>query len=264
MRRKNLDVSIVPVLAVLCGATLLLVGHGPAAIIAAVLLLFALPGRALAIVLFPAEQPGSLNLSLWTVGLSLVIDVLGGLLLNLTVGLQRDAWSILLSVAALTLGTLALVRRQRLAESAAGVAETTPDAPFRAVGTRRRRPNGWQVCVTSVAVFLAAVAIWVSWRSATVQQRPGFTQLWLVSQGSSPSTAASLGVTNDENIATKYVLVYNDGTKARTWTLTLASGQTWRATVPVQAKHEAVANLYLTAASGSPYRHVTLKPAVGT
>ncbi len=256
MRHKNLDVLITLVLAALCGATLLLVGHGPAAICAAVLLLFVLPGRALATVLFPAEQPGSLNLNLWSIGLSISIDVLGGLVLNFSVGLQRDAWSIFLPVVALVLGGLALLRRQR-------VPGYSPD------GNRWWRPNGWQLCLTSVAIFVAAVAIWVSWHSATVQERPGFTQLWLVPHGSATSAAsasasASLGVTNDEHAQTQYVLVYTDGAEPRAWTLSLAVGQTWRATVPVNVKHEAVANLYLTVANGTPYRHVTLKPAAGT
>lgn len=252
MRLKNPDVLITLVLAALCGATLLLVGHGPAAICAAVLLLFVLPGRALATVLFPAEQLGSLNLNLWSIGLSISIDVLGGLVLNFSVGLQRDTWSIFLSVVALVLGGLALLRRQR-------VSGYSPD------GNRWWRPNRWQLCLTSVAIFFAAVAVWVSWHSATVQERPGFTQLWLVPHGSATSAvSASLGVTNDEHTQRQYVLVYTDGAKARTWTLSLAVGQTWRETVPVNAGHEAVANLYRTVASGTPYRHVTLKPAVGT
>jgi uncharacterized membrane protein len=265
MRRNNLDAVIVLALAAICGAILLLVGHGPAAVIAAVLLLFLLPGRAVAIALFPAEPPGSLNLNLWTVGLSLTVDVLGGLLLNVTVGLQRDAWSILLSVVALAVGALALVRRQRATPGTAGLAETTPDGSLPAVRPRWWRPGGWQIAVTSVAVFFGAVAIWISWHSATTQERPGFTQLWLAPKGAATTaTTASLGVTNNEDNPTQYVVVYSNGGKARKWTLDLAVGQTWRATVAVQAKHQAVADLYLTSVGRTPYRHVTLKPGVGT
>src|SRR5438477_9447436 len=76
------------------------------------LFLFILPGYALFVALFPLQDYGPGERSLFILGLSLVITILGGVILNLTVwGLSTSSWTVLLSIISLSGSVIGWLRR---------------------------------------------------------------------------------------------------------------------------------------------------------
>jgi len=109
--------------------------------------------------------------------------------------------------------------------------------------------------VYSLAVVIAAGAVGLAAVGAAIQHYPGFTELWLTSEGKS-TTRASLGVSNHEGSTKKYKLVLMDDKRRYTIYITLPNGQTWQEDVSTNAKYVTTADLYLLPDIKHPYRHV--------
>lgn len=135
-----------------------LIGSGAA------LLVLILPGSALTIALFPDKFPGDLEYALLSIGLSLTIAVIGGLLLTLIPsGLTTLNWTILLGGITFLALLIAFMRR------------SAPTLRFK-IGLNMR-----QALKMIAALVITAAAFEIA-SSGALQQRAGatFTQLWML------------------------------------------------------------------------------------
>ena len=241
MRRRSSDVWVTLTVAVLACAGLAV--RVPAAVTAVLgLALFAAPGYLLEQILPGRRRVGLERLAV-SAGLALCVPILGGLLLYLAlVRLDRASWVGLLAGVTATADLLLLLRRHR----------TREEQPVPRPNLRRLRP-GPSVAL-GVAVLISVGAVGLARAGASVQHRPGFTQLWLVHPDAGAPTA-NLGVSNDEGVTVRYQLVLlRHGRVVDRWNLTLRNGQVWRRSP--RYSNNIAAHLYRLPGSGRPYREV--------
>lgn len=214
------------------------------------------PGFALMAALFPMRsRPSTSEESvgidwperlLFSVALSLVIAIVGGLLLNRTgPGLTTTSWALFLVGVTVIAGIPAVLR------SMSGLA--TGLTPGSVSWTR--------FLVYGAAVLLAATALVVARSSAVQDQARPFTQLWILPGAG--STAAEIGIRSQESSTQDYLLrVVSGGQVIRQYALSLAPGMTWQRTVSVPSRQSGIAAyLYRPNHPGAPYRWVKLAPA---
>ena len=277
MHKKNLDL-IGAICLVVSGIVWALLPVRPllVGVMLAVTFVFFLPGYTLTQVLFPRQSAGPPSASsqsvmlrvrlkigqplsavdylVFSLGLSLVIDIITGLLLNLLPGgLRWQSWTLSL---ALVTGVFALL----------------------AVFLRRRQPGkqkdvrGWHISFKAYALLGSALvvvilALWLA-INRPPQPQPSFTQFWMLpSTQANKSCAVHIGVQNFEVTPVTYrIQVTRDGTQVASWpSITLVPQQEWdrlESISPGVASGDAVvdAQLYRLDQPGTVYRevHVTL------
>jgi hypothetical protein len=253
MNRKAFDLVICSALAAVAMTLALLAPEiGPArAILALPLVLFA-PGYAIAAAAFPAGRLGAAERLLFSLGASLAVGALAGLLLHwTTLGLRPAAWAVTLGNITLVASLIALVRRWR---QPAG-----DPAP--------RAPNLTAVpgALLGLAVLLVAGALLIARAGALQQRETGFTQLWVLPDSAAKEESVRLGVSNREPGQIGYrLLVTASGTIIGSWSrITLGPDEQWETTVvlptaqPTAATVEAV--LYRLDAPETAYRRVLFR-----
>lgn len=219
-------------------------------------LVLVLPGYALTSALFSMPVPEVPKRLVLSLGLSLVIVVLGGLMLNLTPwGLSTGSWAVYLSGITLGSSAIALVLRRR---------QSIPASGWLRVGNIGL--NFRQRLLLGLAALIVCGAVVVSIIGAEQQPYPGFTQLWVLpSSGANPKNAVLLGVSNMELTTMEYRLAVNvDGKVVKEWpSINLNSHEKWEATLLLPqtgsvgtAKVEA--DLYRVNAPTTIYRYVVL------
>lgn len=225
-----------PALALSCFVILLgglIVAYGWWAfwIIIATPLVLALPGAALTLAIFPrrtrARADQFLALSpaeqrLFSLGLSLGVVVLTGLVLNVTPwGLHAVSWIVVLSAVTVVAGLVAWFRKRPTFTMPTATAEGLSFAQA-------------AICGLAVLVVVAAGAITVN--GAQRQTTTGFTQLWMV-PSTADATTLHIGVTNHEPAeTTAYRLEFQaDSSVISVWDVRLASGATWTESVTLPA-----------------------------
>lgn len=219
-------------------------------------LVLILPGYALTSALFPRRGFGIPERLLFSLALSLVITVLGGLLLNLTPwGLRAGPWAVLLG--GITLGAFAVAHLRRRGQSA------STSGWLRTVNIGFTFRQG---LLLGLAALIVCGAVAVSIIGAERQPYPGFSQLWMLpAGGANPKNAVQLGVSNRESTTMQYRLAVNvDGKVVKEWaSINLNPNEKWEATLLLPqtggvgtAKVEA--DLYRTDAPTKIYRHVVL------
>jgi uncharacterized membrane protein len=224
--------------------------------IVALPLVLVLPGYALTSALFPGREFGIHERLIFSLALSLVLVIMGGLLLNLTPwGLRTGSWAVFLTGITLGACAVALVRRRGQGISNA-----------RWLGVRNIGLTFRQGLLLGLAALIVCGAVAFSIIGAEQQPYPGFTQLWILpAGGSSPKNAVRLGVSNMELTAMEYRLAVSvDGKVVKEWpAIDLNSHEQWEATLLIpQTAHAGTAkieaDLYRTDAPTSLYRHVVL------
>jgi uncharacterized membrane protein len=219
-------------------------------------LVLVLPGYALTSALFPVRAPGIPERLVFSLGLSLVIVILGGLLLNLApFGLSASSWAVLLGGITIGACAVAFVRRRRQSGAASG------SSGIAGFGLTFR-----QWLLLGIAVVIVGEAIAVSVIGAERQPYPGFTQLWILpAKGVNAKNTVLLGVRNMENTDMNYFLDVNvDGKLVKKWpSIDLKQSENWETTLVIpQTTHVGSAMveamLYRTDAPTKIYRHVEL------
>jgi uncharacterized membrane protein len=211
------------------------------------------PGCMLAYALFGSQLDGFERIAL-TIGLSLTILILGGLLLNLfPPGLNNTTWLAYIVIVTALATWMMIVRG-----SWNGI---------------RWKPPIWHtkglarlgILCGSLVITVGAVAFDIA--GAKDQPATRFTQLWMVS--SQTGSSIRVGISNDERSTMTYHLRLHLGRRTLVdWqTIHLAGAQTWARTVkmPVQFArgHLPVsAALYRGEVSSTPYRTVSVYPAL--
>lgn len=268
MRRRNLDLVAAIAIAAASIPLALLPDRLPlAGTLLALPLVFLLPGYTLTQALFrprptdssanSTSSPGSLILPprlltgysfgafdhlAFSLGLSLVIDILVGFLLNLLpIGLQWQSWSLTLGLLALVFALVALIRRLlrkhanpsnvrrdrgqsggvagalRLSSSHSSSSKASHGLhPGQAQGPRTASPYPLSLRVKEgtlllAALIIAGLAMWLA-IIRPPQPQPSFTQFWMLpSTQANHSCAVQVGIQSFETAPVAYRVQVTDG-----------------------------------------------------
>lgn len=275
MYRRNLDIAVAAVVAILGG--LAAAAHLPGAVtIPLGAGLFFAPGYLWSEAIISQRLPG-IERTMTSVGMALILPILGGFLFfALHIPLLKSAWVGMLVVLTL-LGVVAVaVQRLRVPP-----VEPRPRQPQRVdprrPPQRRDQPapasSGMKAVhagIFGLAALIGIGSVVFSVKNADAQKFPGYSDISMTqivpgaqsfvgaSQNSAgnpqasaaAATQAHLRVDNHESATEQYEvqLVENVTAKkktTKTYKFTLADNQTWQVTIPFTLKHKMVANLYI-------------------
>lgn len=211
-------------------------------------LVLALPGYALAAILFPLRTISPAERGIYTVGLSIAVAAIGGLLIQLVVGLDREIWAAFLAAVTIAAGVRGLHRGER-----GGITLSLAKMP-------RSLP-------LAVAIFLiAAVVAGMAIASAgsglrEAQAKIRFTDFWLLPDNSSGagSSAESLrvGLRSHEGGPAHYTLkLSRKGLPFATEQLTLLAGEQWEQTFAIANASSEIPVRATLSRDGLPYRNL--------
>jgi uncharacterized membrane protein len=214
-------------------------------------LVIVLPGYAITAAVFPKGTLGVPERLLFSMGTSLALAILCGLLLNWTPwGFQVGAWLVLLCGTTLLASLVAQIRQRR----AHAVARTSAH-----IGLDVR-----QGLLLSMAVLLIGAAVWMARTPAPQKGLQGYTMLWMLPDVAGKH-AVRLGVRSKEFDTTNYRLrvQVNDQT-VREWpSIQLGPNEQWEETIELSMEQldagEVEAALYRLDSPGSVYRYVVLR-----
>ena len=255
MKKNCLDLIVVSLVTIIALALALFGAPlAPLRMIFGIALFLALPGYALSLALHALRPHGFVDRLLISLGLSLALCILGGMVLNLTpFGLRTSSWALLLSGVTLAACFIAYWLRR-----GQGVTVVLP-----------RVIHGFsslQALMLGLALVIMTGAVIFSSANASVGSGPGFTQLWILPEHAAGQTpAVQIGVTNMEVASTSYnVVMAVDGVEVDEWQLlNLKPKESWQTTASLANAEVGVANevqvtLYRLDAPQTPYRHVLL------
>ncbi len=216
--------------------------------IAAILLVLCIPGYAVTRTAFLSQAWGRPERILFSLGGSLSLAVLSGLVLNWSPwGLQTTSWT-------LFLGGITLVA------TAIGFVWQRDD---RIRWTKLGRVQLRNVALLALASVLIASGYSVAAYGARLRPESQFTQLWMLPADES-ARAVRIGILNEENATIDYRLVLRAGVDViQEWPIiSLQAGEEWQAVVtltPDGAGGDLVASLYRQDEPNAVYRYVTLR-----
>jgi hypothetical protein len=251
------------------GPVLLLVDgiHPLLRVLLALLLVVLAPGYSVMLAACPGPSIAGTERLVLSVGVSMALAVLGGLLLNWTPwGLRPESWVVLLSGVTLVAAVVAFARLRKPRTSAR-------------VNGRPARSHGrfgiGSVCLVTLAVTIVSATIFLARISADTPIEAGFSDLWMLPDEGAATQSVRLGVRSQEGTLTSYRLRLDvDGAPEASWDIVdLAPGEVWQSTValPPDTDRSAVveARLYRAAESvvgqakvgdaETPYRRVELR-----
>jgi hypothetical protein len=279
MYRRNLDIAVAAVIAILGGLAAAKHLPGQVTIPLGVGLFFA-PGYLWSEAILTQRLPG-LERTLTTLGMALILPILGGFLFyGLHIPLFKSSWVGLLVV--LTLLGVVAVAVQRL--------RAVPVDERQQRGPSQQAPRRSGLVLHSVVFGLAGViaigSVAYSVKSAEAEKFPGYTMLWmtpvvdnsaaqniallsnnLAAQAQAAvdentlqgkATQAHLGVTNHQGVPEQYELkLLRKGKVTNTWPITLNDGQSWQMTIAWSTNNYAMlADLYLLPNTTTPFHYV--------
>jgi uncharacterized membrane protein len=251
MRRKTLDLYAVTLVTLACVALVVLDQGGVVRIVTGAMLALVLPGYAITALAFPPQALGSTERATLTLGLSLTLCALAGLMLNATPwGLQAITW-------AGSLGGITLLATGGALWRWWGHRTGPVDGHLRL----SLRPAQGLLFGVSAAIVVAAVVIA---RTGAIQQAyPGFTQLWLIKE---QPGLVQVGIGNHEARPMAYRLQLEEqGSVVADWpSIELDAGRAWTGHLdPLQTASSGgkiVAKLYRLDAPDTVYRQTVLWP----
>jgi hypothetical protein len=239
--------------AALLGAVIILI-DSPTGVLKAsgsLLLVLVLPGYSLSMLLTPTLQSGRQERAILTLGLSMAIAALGGLVLNLTPwGIGTQGWIALLSGVTLVSGGIALAR-------------TRPTPSAEVVGPRTAPRDA---ALLAMAIAVAAVAMFVARSGAAQWSETNTTQIWLLPGKQANPNEIQLGIRNLEATAKSYKLqLLSGGQVCSEWNaITLVPDEQWEIRIrlsPAIWDPGTVEALLYEAGSDTVYRRATLQQA---
>lgn len=213
-----------------------------------------LPGYALTAIFFPprALDPNEHTLGgperlLFSVGLSLIVTILGSLVLHWThLGLTTFTWAILLIAITLVASLIAAIRRnQETAFALPSIGLTPP-----------------QIAAIGLAVIIVMGAIAVARIPSPTRGLEGYTILWLLPSATDPTPGVRVGINSDEFSPVDYRLVLTlEAKPLQAWeTIHLEPGENWETAVdlPPDATGLVSGVLYRLDNPNTVYRQVEL------
>ena len=255
MKQRSVDILVVAALAIIAVVlVLILPGNNVFGHILTLPLVFLLPGYALTAA-FPSGETLDIPRRLvFILGISLVIVVIGGLILNLTpFGLSAGSWAVYLSGITLGACIVALLRRQRGSIIVSSLRVEDIGFTFR------------QGLMLGLAALIVLGAFAVSIIGAKQQPTAGYTELSIQSaNGANTNNAVSLTVSNNESTTMEYRLAVSvNGKLVQAWTsIDLNPNQNWTTTLVLPQSYtgsaKVEADLYQANTPTKIYRHVIL------
>lgn len=250
MARRSSDLALATAIAGAAALSTLLGVSNPALRIALALPLgLVLPGYAITAAALPRYTLGLAERLLFSIGVSLAVTALGGLVLNWTPwGLQAGLWVLWLFSLTLGASAIAMVRRRRGAEVA---------TEARGVGLNLR-----QGLLLGLAALVVVAAIGVARVPAPQQGLQGYSMLWIWPRSLTDQRTVRLGVSCMEFKPTTYRLQLEvNGRIVEEWpSIALDPGQTWEDRVELSTEQietgQVEASLYRQDAPAQVYRHV--------
>ncbi len=232
MQSRNKDIGIVLAIVLLNVVWTLLPLHVAwVGVVLALPMVFFVPGYTLTEVLTHTRGLDIFYRLTLSLGLSITLDILGGLLLNVfPFGLRAASWIALLSLLTLLFAVILFLLRRRTYSSSAGVA--TPQTGF--VLAQNRFVLVRDGLLFAFALTLVISSLVYATRGVAQQPRAGFTQLWMLpASHSAPSCDLNIGLHSFENETVTYSAVMtSNGTSTMLWSqLVLEPDQTWQASV---------------------------------
>lgn len=256
MGQKNLDMMVVMVLCVLNMLWALIPSHNVPGVgmVLAMPLIFLLPGYVLTQALLPQWSCDGVQQLAFCIGLSLVLDIIAGLVLNiLPGGLHALSWAIFLGLC--TMGGALLVVSLRRHKTA--LAEQ--------MSAMRWQLTHVQVLALELAVVVAVLSVMSSAFGVLQAPHTRFTQFWLLPASQARQhCAVQLGVHSFEaSVMTYRVEMSVNGTLFHIWSpVVLEPQHDWEQQVPLLLTRTStlfiVAHLYLNSAPQKMYRSVNL------
>jgi uncharacterized membrane protein len=221
---------------------------GLRAVIAVPFILIA-PGYASSAALLPIGSIARAERLVISIGLSLAIAAIGGLVLHITpLGLRAEAWVALLGTLTIVSAVVAVLR-WRPTPSLAGTSTFVAPTPM-------------QSTAFVVALLLVGVALATAVTGKEGEPRPAFSQLWMVPAAG--ERTVTIGIGNQEQAPQRYLLEVSVGrVVVQSWAdIELAPGAEWERDVELPALDDGsvvVGRLYLAEDANRPYREVTLR-----
>jgi hypothetical protein len=211
-----------------------------------------LPGYALTAALFPGPNLGRAERLALSLGLSLAVTTLNGLVLDRTSwGLQADAWAISLGGVTWVAGLVGFLRRR-----------ANQDATLK---WRQTGLSVYHLLLFGLAALLVSGALLLARAGALGQQKPSFTQLWILPGEGAGSNVVRIGMHSAESSPERYRLQVEMAGRIifERPSIGLGPGQTWEETVALPAEqtgNERVeARIYLLGSPDEVYRQVWLR-----
>src|ERR1019366_3886511 len=258
MRIKNIDLFLIITIALINAAWVL--RHMHILVIGVALafpLVFSFPGYTLLEVLYYRQPLEAVRRLALCFGLSIVMDVLSGFLLNmLPMGLYAVSWAIYLGSVITLLALVALFLRGKTSTNGIWLWHIRPNVIL------KHRLASLLLIAAAAMILLAFL---YSRHSALTSKRPGFTEFWMI-QSDKDKTGCSvmLGVQSFEFITIHYhIFVTVNGTQANPWLpAVLAPQKIWVITLPIKSSDTnadlVVAQLYRADQPKDAYRNVHL------
>jgi uncharacterized membrane protein len=209
-------------------------------------LVLILPGYALAANLFAPRSVSPGERSVYVVVLSIAVAALGGLIVQLAIGLDRRSWAVLLA----TVTVLAAVR---------GIRETPREpAPVPAMP--------WRPALVAAAFLIASLIAGLAIASAgdglhEAQSKIRFTAFWLLPSLGAEGATVVVGARSHEGRPTDYELRLRQGGRSlASEDLTLVAGERWERSYPVTAAPSGETVTATLLREHRPYRRLDLTP----
>ena len=250
INRNWTDLAVVIALTILSVVAVLLQVDNIVAIpLLALPLVFVLPGYALTGVLFPKSDLGFPETLAFSLGLSLATDIVGGLILNLTLqGLAVLPWTIFLVSVTLGASAIAAWRRCQSGEPAL--------RQFR-IGLNVR-----PVLLLGLSIVLVVSAMMIV-RIQSAQPSTQFTELWTLPNSAVGQNAVDVGIRNSEaeKIEYKLEIQANGSLVYQLSSIALSPVETWEKVLmlPMLVTGDVQALLYRADNPGTIYRQVVLR-----
>ena len=221
-------------------------------VISGLALVLVLPGYSLTMVLFPGRDLSQVGRVAFSLGLSMAISSLAGIILSLSPwGLNTWSWMVLLGAISLIFSIVGIFQRRNRIEKST-------------IKCTVSKLNLAQAGLLTFGVILFALAIIFVRVGETKQVRPGFTQLWGIPDS---ETSVRIGIQNYEQFGAKYRLhILRDEIEILDQIVELNSGEIWETIVnlPSDPKNMWIveANLYLLDEPDEIYRRILLSKQI--
>jgi uncharacterized membrane protein len=249
--RGHRDLELCAIAAVVCALVAALVPWEIVRIVAALPLTLFLPGYAIVAVAFGSSELALPKRMMLSVGISLMVLVLGALVLNVfPFGIRTASWAVLLPLVVLAACRGAALRREKPRQRR----ERPPADRF--------RPSLGSVALIAAAVVLAGAALVLAQKPLPAKNAEGFTVLWML-PADAREDAVVVGVESDKQDPASYRLEVTVGgeSRPREYRVQLDPGEerTFEVEVPPRSggRTRVVASLYRKSEPQRLYRRVT-------
>lgn len=211
-----------------------------------------LPGYALAAALFPPDSLPAAERIVYVVALSISVAALGGVIVQLVLGLDRTTWAVLLFLVTLAASAAALVRRDPMLDERAQPRFVLP------------RANPLSAAAVLAAGAIAAGAIAIASEGARKERDDiRFTEVWVLPPAgvaAGEERTVSIGLSNQEGHRAAFqVRVTHGGALLAKWGVSIGDGRRWERTLPPATISPAEPLLVTVLKDGEAYRRVYLR-----